>query len=61
MKEEWSSSIVNQTNGENLGDSKKAAKTTAECKSTDKIKQKDIPTLFLQQRCQLSIGLKEKL
>ena len=62
MKEEWSSGIVSQTNGENLGDSKKAAKkTTAECKSKDKIKQKDIPTLFLQQRGQLSIGLKEKM
>ena len=60
MKEEWSSGIVNQTNGETLGDSKKPAKTTAECKSNDKIKQ-DIPTFFLKQRGQLSIGLKEKL
>ena len=61
MKENWSSGIVNQKNGENLGDSKNAAKTTAECNSNDKIKQKDILTIFLQQRSQLSIGLKEKL
>ena len=61
MKEEWSSGIVNQTNRENLGGFKKATKTTVECKSKDKIKQKDIPTLFLQQRGQLSIGLQEKL
>ena len=61
MKDEWSSGIANQTNGEILGDSKMAEKTTAEFKSNDKIKQKDIPTLFLQQRGQLSIGLKEKL
>ena len=57
--EKWSSGIVNQTIGKNLGDSKKTAKTTAECKSDDIIKQKDIPTLFLQYRGQLSSRLNE--
>ena len=61
MKENWSSGISNQTNGKTLGDSKKTAKTIAECKSNDKIKQKDIHSIFLQQRGQLGIRLKEKL
>ena len=44
--------------GKVLADSRK---TTAECKSNNKLKRKDIQTIFIQHRDQLSIRLKEKL
>ena len=58
--ENWSSGIFNKTVEKNLGEYKKTAKTLAEYKSNDNLKQ-DIPTLFLPYRGNLVLRLNEKM